>query len=133
MVALQIDTSLQEQSKERQYVWLAAADKKQNSWKPSQLIFVLSKTEAKCINTLKEDWQSLQIDTSLREQSKESKSERQHVWAAADNRETWRRKNQDEDALGNIEQQQDFVILELVASFKVGVHLLRKILLEPQL
>ena len=31
--------------------------------------------------------------------------------------------NQDEDALGKIEQQQDFVILELGASIKVGVHL----------
>ena len=29
---------------------------------------------------------------------------------------------QDEDALGKIEQQQDFVILELGGSFKVGVH-----------
>ena len=31
--------------------------------------------------------------------------------------------NQDEDAIGKIEQQQDFVILELGASIKVGVHL----------
>ena len=30
--------------------------------------------------------------------------------------------NQDEDALGKIEQQQDFVILELRDSLKVGVH-----------
>ena len=30
--------------------------------------------------------------------------------------------NQDEDALGKIEQQQDFVILEQRDSLKVGVH-----------
>ena len=31
--------------------------------------------------------------------------------------------NQDEDALGKIEQQQDFVILEVGASIKAGVQL----------
>ena len=41
--------------------------------------------------------------------------------------------NQDEDALGKIEQHQDFVILELGASIKVCVHLQGKISFEPQL